>query len=604
MKKNAIYIGLLSIVLFGAGCQREMIEELPQEETAQEVIDAPKPEYDTETGKWLVPSADPYTFDNFMQAYENIVGGVSPFAASAPTRSEDFTLAPTHYHVKLVPKTYEQVMELYQMEGVEINAYPFNMNEADEELTAGLQVPDGVPQTDSIPRYYHTPEEPIYVEDGAELDMEPYRLPVLYAVWPVGREFPEDCDCYILYEVFLPKAHGSGMGSTRSGGDDFLSVLEQEAIRIVVGEKTRGTDDVIPSGYFYVEDTDIPAGRIAMASLPLRLQWGANTWNTTTNSNGYFNFGVTVSQTYTSLKGIMQGTGGFIITDDNDVLFTTMHMPGTNKVWTILQSYGNSWNLFHIFRAANFFHNGNHTIHKNCLGRHIKFYSGVDDQDVFSYGPTFALIRIYDKVRTGLNLFGTVCHEHGHNCHACKKGRLTYDNAEEKQKESWASFVGWHLANLEYTRLGYDPTDTRPLPTSTAPCWGLCSLCDTASGHSHSGMSYTYTNHPNFFTQPRQFWPIQSSSNYTPFYIDLVDDSNQRKAGWVHGGYSRTQYMQFVNDNIKNVPVSVVQNLCFEYQNLRSSADQIKQRYLGTYFTQQQWMQMIEVYNNRYGWGL
>ncbi len=45
-------------------------------------------------------------------------------------------------------------------------------------------------------------------------------------------------------------------------------------------------------------------------------------------------------------------------------------------------------------------------------------------------------------------------------------------------------------------------------------------------------------------------------------------------------------------------------DLCFEYQNLRSSADQIKQRYLGTYFTQQQWNQMIEVYNNKYGWGL
>lgn len=75
-------------------------------------------------------------------------------------------------------------------------------------------------------------------------------------------------------------------------------------------------------------------------------------------------------------------------------------------------------------------------------------------------------------------------------------GNIQYWQTELYIKESWANFVRLHLTALEYRALGL-------------PAGDLASMSDYLS---------------------IQDWPAQGSSDYSPIFIDLIDDINQGAA--------------------------------------------------------------------------
>ena len=122
----------------------------------------------------------------------------------------------------------------------------------------------------------------------------------------------------------------------------------------------------------------------------------------------------------------------------------------------------------------------------------------------------FPDIRVYGKYENGTCyttdvIYNTVSHELGHSSHwynASANMLLAYIVEGLKYSESWADCVGWYLTELEYTELG------------------ACS-----SLYQYVYMNEEYWMMPNYLNN--QGWAINSTTDYTPLFIDILDDYNQ-----------------------------------------------------------------------------
>ena len=105
----------------------------------------------------------------------------------------------------------------------------------------------------------------------------------------------------------------------------------------------------------------------------------------------------------------------------------------------------------------------------------------------------------------------TLLHELGHFNHYQMNGGYTdYYDVHSLIKESYADYVSWYLSKAYYTAIN----------------------------------AGTYNSYWDYYLQsPNQYWQKTSTSCYTPLFIDLVDDYNQRVDG--------TNYN---NDQISGVP--------------------------------------------------
>lgn len=128
--------------------------------------------------------------------------------------------------------------------------------------------------------------------------------------------------------------------------------------------------------------------------------------------------------------------------------------------------------------------------------------SGVFWGDWSSEG-VFPDIKVWRKNEGGSSkptnqIFGTTSHELGHQAHSQYLGNIQYWQVSKVVYESWADAVEWALTNDEYHKLGVE--------------YGVV----TAQNYNH-----IYNNHSS--------WPFVNDKAYSPIFIDLVDNVNQRK---------------------------------------------------------------------------
>jgi len=114
-------------------------------------------------------------------------------------------------------------------------------------------------------------------------------------------------------------------------------------------------------------------------------------------------------------------------------------------------------------------------------------------------------IKIWGKnENTGLyhatnELFSTVIHELAHTTHINEMfGNIDFGQVSEIISESWADAVEWYLTRKDYVKRGETDYD---LPTNTV---------------------FRSVNSDN-----KQWWDVNFSHEYTPLFIDLIDDYNQ-----------------------------------------------------------------------------
>ena len=176
-----------------------------------------------------------------------------------------------------------------------------------------------------------------------------------------------------------------------------------------------------------------------------------------------------------------------------------------------------------VFQAARYYYKGNNDLLNNIDKLHLddplRIATYQDSLELHHDGnsgigwylrssnPPYIEIANHDTLPRSSFTFDTVLHELGHASHHAELGTL-YSSVEPRIKESFASFMGWYNVKQYYS----------------------------------SVLSTDYQVH-NACYNGRQKWPIYNI-NYTPIYVDLVDNYNQYISN-----------PSYVKDVISGVPV-------------------------------------------------
>ena len=476
---------------------------------------------------------DPYSLKNMKQAYANLKAGNTDVA--------DFDIEPTHAYSRYLPKNEEEWGILKSDTTIVWYDYPL-----DYEIV-------------NLGTTYHDPSLP---ENAITWQ---------YCVVPIGHPMP-NIHHELLYEVYIPaKDANSGLKSS-TAAKQFLLALEYESVKLtgnlpenelksttglLPAEWTpKGTikvwDDVIGSTTTYTQVFDHweyydcntgdpvtppqpeqPAkiqtmmvqpidqcqravyryepvtetgSYIPLVQATVHARWFTHIESDLTDNNGYFETGKFNYEVNYAIKweradydirdgSLLQawyngpkqkGDWNLKIRGGESVMFATMHCAAYKSF------YGENLNLY---RPT--LHNGGRTkiCYKDSYG------TGVFWGDWSATG-ILPDIKIWGKdenntYRNTNIVYGFTIHELAHQAHSQYLGNIQYWQVSKIIYESWADAVEWALTNDEYHKLGNQFL-------------------------SPAGINY---NHPS---NNHSRWPLNCTWEYSPIFIDLVDDVNQR----------------------------------------------------------------------------
>ncbi len=181
-----------------------------------------------------------------------------------------------------------------------------------------------------------------------------------------------------------------------------------------------------------------------------------------------------------------------------DIPVTTVSfLWGSNHAMTLLMS--SPYASLEIHRAVSFYYFGNHQVPKRTVNgnRGIRIIASSNTSTTSNGSFTYSgvhdeYITILNNPRTDAAIIGTTLHELGHmTMYSKKTSALAFRNVDDLIKESWASFVGWYVGEAYYISMGW------PKPAD-----GLTHITE----------------------QARQRWPILELEDYSPLFIDLIDN--------------------------------------------------------------------------------
>lgn len=528
--------------------------------------------YHEGVGAWIVPQNDPYALENFERARKNL-------AAGDPTRSGELSrsLEATHYALRIFPRNEDEQWAVELMEDVEVSYIPFDYaglteEEAQELEASATRASERPVFTDASPYVVVEDEIQQTVDEGAAESVSQI-MPILYAVWPVGKPLPEELDYEMDYEVFLPSGEARTRSAAASGGNT-LRLLENEAIRLALGRPasraaaTR-SGDVVLSGEFEMWEV-LREVRVPIPRIKVKFHLGSNIVETDADENGYFSI-----------------TADSIPADASwDIVFQNPKWKVTRENSTIPKNFFQGdvyqevfWSETHthirttvqpadatILNALNYYYYTTHNLTKWEIAGGIRVIAHNESSSgyngLFTYtGSGSCYITIYRNNTVERNLLaGTVLHEIGHFIQFKERGG--YNNMRVVDKllqESFASYVGWYLTEKYYEELGYVKNP----------------------GQDISG-------------QDRQFsWERTTSGAlgyYSPLFIDLADDFDQ-------GIYS-TSYRKYNRDEIKGLHYGIVMKIAKESANWASCKSILRENET---LSGQSWDDFLAPYDDWYG---
>lgn len=511
---------------------------------------------------WMVPQKDPYTLANFQQAYENLLSGNT---AQPLTRSEIASIADaeplkaTHYCLKIYPKDEHEQWQIERMEDVKVAYIPFDYVQLTEDEIKALPTTRSASALFPDERRYKVTYSNVETSEGT-VPFETYKMPILYAVWPIDKPLPEELDYEIDYPIFIPSAES--VVTLNSGtflSKDNLRLLENEAINLALGyspePKTRATNSRTNEGELIFHDNEVNYDS-PLRGLRIRFQLGSRIWETSTHGDGYFRIPTDVP-----------GEASYI----HEYRHSKWKITPNGSTAPISYNYGLVNQRFHaslyrhyvtsqrgeceIHNAACYYYTGEHELHTWSYDDGIRI-TACDYKEPGVIGRTFwgvkpVYIEIYSDEGSLLsNRIGTTLHELGHFTHYGERGGAeNLDNMRYVHgliKESYACYVGWYLTGEYYQSIGYMPSD----PTIDL------------STQAHQGWSRTNTG---------------QLSHYSPLFVDLVDDYNQETM-------VSERPIEFNPDPISGVPHSVIRQvigLTYDWYSLKQQLE----KYIGVYYS-------------------
>ena len=498
------------------------------------------------TESWIIPRNDPYTLTNFQSAMDRLLSGKAGVVLSKEERhelSELNPMQPSHYALRVFPKTEKEQWAIELMEDVKVAYIPLNYVPLSDDQVKLAKLNDKSKCFDEEYRYTVTYSD-LVVDDEKQPD-ETITMPVLYVVWPKDKIIPQEYDYLIDYEVFIPDY-------TKDAGRA-LHKLEDEAIRLALGEgakkdSSRSETQMYTGTIMYYDN--LLESYEPLSHLKVRFQLGSNIADTYTNSSGSFSVPSNIDDSATWYL-VLQHTY-WKITSMNSTDPDTSYMGTVGDTWSdsndIFRGVYSSVGYFAVHPSVDFYYNGNHQLQTASYDSGIRIKvspeSNPDHNATFTHNLfSAAYITVYQNNMGSSNyLTGTVLHELGHFTHfRARSTHLNYSNTHKLIKESYASYVANYLCDRYYYLLGYD----NPVAPQTP----------------HTGNS-------------NQFWEKTGTSKYSPMFVDLFDNYNQNLN---NSNYNYDSITGFSH----NVMRTIAEN-CASWSNVKSILDD----YIGIYYTQ------------------
>ena len=557
--------GIAVLALFLWNCSGDDLETYPCDEgseTRSAVSAGGESDYsdiyfDEASGLWLRPAADDGNMGEECSLMLMGSGGLPevprpdhdlpPITPVDPPREMYLV---TGYYLTIWPKSQDEIDMLSDMEDVIVSYHPLTSQPVPDAIVEALGLFVRPPASNFI-KYRETIEG--YVSsDGEELEPYVLNLPVLYALWPaVGVPYPDWMDYEITGEKKELIIIDPPVPPRPPGG----------------GGNSSGSTGVVPKITFEVFDSTlnkyipIPCVRVRIQTSKTKVEQGY------TDRNGVYQCTLNYRRDVeTPVITLMWEHKQFFISINEQVPQYTFNMnTGHNPV----QSY-NIKEQPHttIFMAASYwFENaGEHGLSSSCgSSGKVRIYDHTRGESelngrffVNDRGKT--RIHIYRGNRASHLIFCTTAHEMGHGSMFAHKGRSKFSDTGKMIKESWARFTGWYLTNLAYKGWGYTKSSD---------------LGDNAQDWESTW-------------DKKDRW-------YSPLFIDLFDDSNQR-AKFKKDNPGDQGYVCFPDDIIKNVPVMTIQYLAFNSYALKSFKERASY-FFGRDYTKAQFDQFMSVYD-------
>ncbi|MDP2423037.1 MAG: hypothetical protein Q8M23_01705, partial [Bacteroidales bacterium] len=505
MRKIQIY-SLILLLLFGLfSCQKD---------ATVEISSTINPQNNHKPGMMVLGKKleNPYTVANMNKAYENLV--------SAGILKSGLEITATHIYIRYLPANQQ---ELYDFETYLLT----HLSESELELLeneVGLYLFD-------YPLDYEIEEGGNYYYDP---QLPPGGITWQYAAIPVDLNMPS-VNYEVIDSLYLNNPNGGASLKSGVGLDPKIwDLLETEALTIagdphanITGDPGLKNSSWTPSGRIRVFD-DILGQQIPLNGVKVRARRWFITHSGVTDSIGSFSVNGTFPSGRPANYSIIWERADWDIVAMNFELLgwwqAYFNGPKQTAPWNLDISSDKSLRYATIHRALHRY------FYQQRLGlktpynpawyqwkMKVGYSHNAGTSNAIPYLTTYG--RPHAEVygcssggtwRSTNTIFALTIHEVAHVSHYDLIGRFSFSelwaNANTRIiPESWAEAVEWGLTNLEYNTLGNRFNNT-------------------------AAMNYNH-NHG------LQFWNTSGLRDYTPMFIDLIDNINQRLT---HGGGSTT----------------------------------------------------------------
>ncbi len=470
MKKLVYMITILTVVLLITSCQSDYgVENKPVQSI---------PEGKTVLGKQL---QNPYSVTNMNIAYENL--------KKSGKIQEELKIQPTNLYVRLLPENYETYDKLVNDKTLDLFDYPIDY----EIVQQGNFYHDtSIPET-----------HPTWQYTVVSLDYQP----------PTGVKME------VLEKLYLPEQAIKISKNLSKQNELLIEELEYESLKITgnlsdVNSLSKGSGWGLPAkwrpaGKIQVWDNRLQkyVGIAGVKVRAWRLFGGVVEGITDNNGNfscdGEFRYDANYCIVWETEKfDIRSGTFGQAKYDG----------PKIKGDWNLKINGGIQSTYAHVFRGAYRYSYGDiGGLSRPNLPLKLK-YAVYDERGedqgvnignwtVFGSNPNILIYRYSSNgyEYSSDEIFSTTCHETAHTTHLqIMNGAVNFGMINEEIRESWAVGVEWFITQKEYKERGIS---------------------------NYADPNYT----------DGDFYPIQYgyqhwfsiNSEYSPVFIDLVDNYNQ-----------------------------------------------------------------------------
>lgn len=556
------FVILCSAAVMLGACNQPLFEEDVLEQDVQSVIiDGP-----------LLPppvifnpfTGNPYAVSTMRDAFIELKdAGELPADADV----DDYVYT-SHLYVKFSPESDEQVDALMADSTMILYTHPI-----DNEMTA------------------ENDEYTIRPEEGDTTTLH------FYTAVPSDKVLPTDIPYTILEELYIPDECSGDNASPRmktvSGVDiseNIINTLVDRSFQLAgdiifvdpIGPQNGGSDAEQmsnqytelwrPAGNISAYD-DIVDGPVPLQGIKVRARRWFTTHTGVTDANGDF---VCDGRFKRPAVYSFKWSGESWVIRDGAILPAYYNGPKKLGDWNLYITGGYSLSYSAIHRAAYRWYHGNvqgltrpeyprreiisyfHSSNGNTNGDYNRQIWDGFLFDIRIWGKDYR-----NEIRPVSRIFTTSCHELGHAAHY-RNNNERYEDSGTFIRESWARCIEYLMAKQEYSEK--DALD-RLYITDTIR------IQQIIDNHIYEHETYWMT--PDL-AYNYQAWDTNTQPNYTPIFIDLIDNFNQNEyyhlkvnePPTVNGTNSINPNLPplpsgFPIDRINNMPPSVVENIVF-----------------------------------------